>query len=78
MLLYIQLKEVTEYKMEIAVSNHIYMALKIYIFSTLALFTTQPVKHGRAFNTSGPSSERAMQRTGKVSHLFERIYNMLT
>ncbi|XP_052403829.1 DIS3-like exonuclease 2 isoform X2 [Carassius gibelio] len=35
------------------------------------LVTTQSVKHGSAFNISGPSSDRAMQRTGKVVFIFE-------
>ncbi|XP_058611115.1 DIS3-like exonuclease 2 isoform X1 [Onychostoma macrolepis] len=40
-----------------------------------ALVTTRSVKHGSAFNTSGPSSERAMQRTGKVVFIFEQKHS---
>ncbi|XP_059358231.1 DIS3-like exonuclease 2 isoform X2 [Carassius carassius] len=38
-----------------------------------ALVTTQSVKHGSAFNISGPSSDRAMQRTGKVIPMLPRL-----
>uniref|UniRef100_A0A9J8AK11 DIS3-like exonuclease 2 n=1 Tax=Cyprinus carpio carpio TaxID=630221 RepID=A0A9J8AK11_CYPCA len=37
--------------------------------------TTQSVKHGSAFNISGSSSERAMQRTGKVVIIFEQKHS---
>uniref|UniRef100_A0A671QF74 DIS3-like exonuclease 2 n=1 Tax=Sinocyclocheilus anshuiensis TaxID=1608454 RepID=A0A671QF74_9TELE len=40
-----------------------------------ALVTTQSVIHGSAFNISGSSSERAMQRTGKVVFIFEQKHS---
>uniref|UniRef100_A0A8C2I4Y6 DIS3-like exonuclease 2 n=1 Tax=Cyprinus carpio TaxID=7962 RepID=A0A8C2I4Y6_CYPCA len=58
--------------------NHIYIA-GIFFFSSppppLAPVTTQSVKHGSAFNISGSSSERAMQRTGKVVIIFEQKHS---